>query len=329
MTKPVKPPSLDPARAGRLIRKFRGKRVVVLGDIMLDHYIWGDVSRISPEAPVPVVEVRHSTSNLGGAGNVAQNLESLGLVPLLVGVVGDDPEGAWIKGHLREARGVVVESDRPTTVKTRIIAHQQQIVRVDQEKKMPVAAASMAKLARFLDKEKPAGIIVSDYNKGIVTPALMERVLRLAASRRIPVYVDPKVENFGLYSPVIFISPNHHEAARIVGHPCHTNAEVERAGREILDRIDSRYLIIKRGEQGMSIFAKGAPPVHIPTTAREVFDVTGAGDTVIAAAAAALLAGATIVEAALLANAAAGVVVGKIGTAVCSPEELLESISRS
>jgi len=321
-------PALDSARARRIIGKFPGRRVVVLGDIMLDHYIWGDVSRISPEAPVPVVEVRHSTSNLGGAGNVAQNLESLGLTPLLVGVVGDDQEGSWIKRHLRETRGVIVEPGRPTTVKIRVIAHHQQIVRVDQEKKMTVSAGAAAKLLRFLEKEKPAGIVISDYNKGIVTPSLIERVLRFAASRRIPVFVDPKVENFGLFSPVTFISPNHHEAARIVGHPCHTNTEVESAGREILDRSASRYLIIKRGEQGMSIFEKGAPPTHLPTTAQEVFDVTGAGDTVIATAAAALLAGATIGEAAILANAAAGVVVGKIGTAVCTREELAEALKR-
>ena len=322
-------PTLDSVKARRIIRKFAGKRVIVLGDIMLDRYIWGDVSRISPEAPVPIVEVRHSTSSLGGAGNVAQNLESLGLVPLLVGVVGNDEEGAWIKRRLRKSRGVIVEPGRPTTVKMRIIAHQQQVVLVDHEKKKPVSAGAAAKIARFLEKEDAAGIVVSDYNKGIVTAALMEKVLSLAAARKIQVFVDPKVENFRLYSPVTFISPNHHEAARIVHHPCHSNAEVERAGREILDMVSSRYLIIKRGEQGMSIFEKGAAPSHIPTTAREVFDVTGAGDTVIAAAAAALLAGAAIGEAAILANAAAGVVVRKIGTAVCTSAELAEAIARS
>jgi D-glycero-beta-D-manno-heptose-7-phosphate kinase len=321
-------PTLDSGKARRIVRKFAGRRVIVLGDIMLDRYIWGDVSRISPEAPVPVVEVRESTSCLGGAGNVARNLESLGLAPLLVGVVGDDEEGVWIKRHLRESRGVAVDPGRPTTVKMRIIAHQQQVVRVDQEKKKPVSAAAAAKIVRFLERADAAGIVISDYNKGIVTPALMESVLALAAAKKLPVFVDPKVENFRLYSPVTFISPNHHEAARIVHHPCHSNAEVERAGREILDMVASRYLILKRGEQGMSIFEKGVPPSHIPTTAREVFDVTGAGDTVIAAAAAALLAGASIGEAAILANAAAGVVVGKIGTAVCSPKELAEAVGR-
>lgn len=322
-------PTLDSGKARRIIRKFAGKRVIVLGDIMLDRYIWGDVSRISPEAPVPVVEVRQSTSCLGGAGNVAQNLEGLGLSPLLVGVVGDDEEGAWIKRHIRESRGVIVETGRPTTVKMRIIAHHQQIVRVDQEKKKPISDETAAMIVRILEKADADGIVISDYNKGVATPALMARVLPFASAKKIPVFVDPKVESFRLYSPVTFISPNHHEAALIVQHPCHTNAEVERAGREILEMIGSRYLIIKRGEQGMSIFARDAAPVHMPTTAREVFDVTGAGDTVIAAAAAALLAGADIGEAAVLANAAAGVVVGKIGTAVCSPEELARAINRS
>jgi rfaE bifunctional protein kinase chain/domain len=319
--------ALDPDSARRIIRRFQGKRVIVLGDIMLDRYLWGDVSRISPEAPVPVVEVRQSTSCLGGAGNVAQNLESLGIAPLLVGVVGDDEEGVWIKRRIRESRGILVEPERPTTVKMRIIAHHQQVVRVDQEKKMPVGSGTEDRIARFLEKEEAAGIVISDYNKGIVTSTLMNRVLPRAAAKNIPVFVDPKVENFPLYSPVTFISPNHHEAERIVRHSCRTESEVEQAGGEILDMISSRYLIIKRGEQGMSIFEKGRTPTHIPTTAREVFDVTGAGDTVTAAAAAALLAGATIREAAMLANAAAGVVVGKIGTAACAPEELINALA--
>jgi len=321
-------PALDAARARRLILRFKGKRVLVLGDIMLDRYIWGDVSRISPEAPVPVVEVRRSSSCLGGAGNVAQNLESLGLAALLVGVVGDDEEGAWIKRRIRDSRGVLVDPERPTTVKMRIVAHQQQVVRVDQEKKKAVSEEIAVRIVRILEKSGADGLVISDYNKGIVTPALMKRVLPWAAARRLPVFVDPKVENFLLYSPVTFIAPNHHEAERIVRHPCRTGAEVERAGREILDLVDCRYLIIKRGEEGMAIFEKGKDPTHIPTTAREVFDVTGAGDTVTAAAAAALLAGAPIREAAILANAAAGVVVGKIGTAVCTPEELAAALGR-
>jgi rfaE bifunctional protein kinase chain/domain len=320
------PPTLDLSQAKRLVRRFRGRRVLVLGDLMLDRYIWGDVSRISPEAPVPVVEVRKSTSTLGGAGNVAANLTSLGAIPLLVGIVGDDGEGTWVKRHAGLSRGILVDPARPTTVKTRIIAHHQQVVRVDQEKKMALSPEAEQRIARFVEKERYDGIVVSDYDKGLVTKPLMARVLGHARGKRIPVFVDPKVENFELYPGVTFVAPNHHEAARIVHHPCHSTDEVERAGREILEMTGGRYVIIKRGEQGMSIFEKGKTPIHIPTVAREVFDVTGAGDTVIATAALALLSGAKIVEAAILANAAAGVVVAKIGTATCTADELLKAL---
>jgi rfaE bifunctional protein kinase chain/domain len=320
--------ALDLPRMARLIRKFKNRRILVLGDLMLDRYIWGDVSRISPEAPVPVVEVRKSTSCLGGAGNVGRNLTGLGADPLVVGVVGDDEEGVWVKRHVGEGRGVFIDPARPTTVKMRIIAQSQQVVRVDQEKKKAVADEIRKKIVRLIKREDYEGIVISDYNKGIVTKALTEQILPFAREKGIPVFVDPKIENFAFYSPVTFMAPNHHEAEHIVGHACQTDADIERAGREILSIIKSDYLIIKRGEQGMSIFEKGRPPLHIPTIAREVFDVTGAGDTVIATASLALLAGATIREAAVLANAAGSVVVGKIGTAACTPEELLTALER-
>jgi len=319
--------SLSLPKARRAVHGFRNRRVLVLGDLMLDKYIWGSVSRISPEAPVPVVEVQKSTTALGGAGNVAHNLQALKAAPLLVGVVGDDEEGQWIKKNVPDGRGIFLDPERPTTVKTRIIAQHQQVVRVDQEKKQAITAEMEDRMVRFIQKEKIAGIIVSDYNKGIVTKSMMARVLSFAAEARIPVFVDPKVENFALFTPVTFISPNHHEAERVVRHSCRTDAEVEKAGREIMEMISCLYLIIKRGEQGMSIFERGKKPVHIPTIAREVFDVTGAGDTVIATAALAVIGGMSIREAAVLANAAGGVVVGKIGTAVCAPEELLAAIA--
>ncbi len=320
--------TFDTPKMRRIIRKFRGRRVLVLGDLMLDKFIWGTVSRISPEAPVPVVAVERSTSCLGGAGNVERNLAGLGAAPVLVGVVGADEEGAWVKRRAAESRGVFVDPRRPTTVKMRIIAHHQQVVRVDEEKKRPVPVGIEDRILAFIRKNDAAGIIISDYGKGIVTAGLMARVLPLARERKIPVFVDPKVENFALFSPVTFISPNHHEAAKIVGHPCETTADVEKAGREIMALISAFYLIIKRGERGMSLFEKDKPPLHIPTVAREVFDVTGAGDTVIAAAALAILAGASLREAAVIANAAAGVVVGKLGTATCSPEELFQALGR-
>ncbi|HUU38064.1 MAG TPA: D-glycero-beta-D-manno-heptose-7-phosphate kinase [Candidatus Desulfaltia sp.] len=317
----------DRDRFVRVIRKFKTKKVLVLGDLMLDRYIWGAVSRISPEAPVPVVEVQKDSLCLGGAGNVAQNLHSLGATPLLTGVVGNDPEGRWIRDNAAGSQGIFVDRSRPTTVKTRIIAHHQQVVRVDLEKKGTLSAGMEKKILDHLRLEEYDGLLISDYNKGIVNPSLMAKTLSLAEERRIPVFVDPKVPHFLLFSPVTLITPNHFEAEKIVGHDCRTEAEVEKAGAEILSLISSRYLIIKRGEEGMAVFEQDRKPIHIPTVAREVFDVTGAGDTVIGAAGLALLCGATIREAALIANAAAGIVVGKIGTATATPRELLSALA--
>lgn len=310
----------------KIINDFTKQKVLVLGDIMLDKYIWGNVGRISPEAPVPVVEVSKDTSCLGGAGNVAHSLESLDASPLLVGVVGDDPEGLWIKENVPDSRGIFVDGSRPTTVKTRIIAHHQQIVRVDLEKKSPLSVKMEEQIVRFIQEEKCDGILISDYNKGTLSRSLVSKTLSFFRKRKYPVFVDPKFQNFFLYSPVTLITPNHHEAARIVNHECATDAQVEKAGEKILSRIVAPYLIIKRGEQGMSVFEKRKKVRHIPTGAKEVFDITGAGDTVIATASLALLAGSTIMEAAVLANAAAGIVVGKIGTATVTTEELLSSL---
>lgn len=321
--------TLDPKRLGRIVRGFRKRKVLVLGDLMLDKYIWGRVSRISPEAPVPVVEVSRDSSALGGAGNVCHNLESLGAAPVLVGVVGKDEAGRWIRRHVPDGRGILTDHGRPTTVKTRIIAHNQQVVRVDLERKRPIGEAIERRILRFVEQEAFDGIVFSDYNKGMLTAGLLGAILPLARERGATVCADPKVDNFSLFSPITLITPNHHEAERIVHHECRTDAQAERAGEEILATIDSRYLILKRGEQGMSVFERGKKPVHIPTIAKEVFDVTGAGDTVIATAALALLCGATIWEAAYLANAAAGIVVGKIGTATVTPDELLVTAGRS
>jgi rfaE bifunctional protein kinase chain/domain len=319
---------LDLKKISKTIGLFQDRRVLVLGDLMLDRYIWGRVSRISPEAPVPVVEVSGSTSALGGAGNVAHNVLSLGAFPLLVGVVGDDEEGRWIRESMTENRGILIDRKRPTTVKTRIVAHHQQVVRVDQEKRRAFAPEIEAALVDFIKSERFEGIIISDYNKGLITRPLMKKVLPLAQRRRIPVFVDPKVENIRLYAPVTLIAPNHLEAERIIHLPCQTDSEVEAAGRRILDLLGCRYLIIKRGEQGLSVLEKSRPAIHLPTIAREVFDVTGAGDTVVAAAGLAILSGASIREAAILANVAAGIVVGKIGTATVTPAELRQALQR-
>jgi D-glycero-beta-D-manno-heptose-7-phosphate kinase len=325
----LKAPNFSPEKTARIIGRFKTKRVLVLGDLMLDRYIWGAVSRISPEAPVPVVEVKKDSLCLGGAGNVAQNLRSLGAEPVLAGVVGDDPEGRWIRDNAVESRGVFFDTSRPTTVKTRIIAHHQQVVRVDLEQKGTLSAELEKKILGFIRKEEYSGLLISDYDKGVINPSLMAKALSLAREKAIPVFADPKVSHFRLYSPVTLITPNHLEAEKIVGHGCQTNAEVEQAGAEILSLVSCRYLIIKRGEQGMTVFEQKRRPLHIPTVAREVFDVTGAGDTVIAAATLALLSGATIGAAARIANAAAGIVVRKIGTATVTPEELQAALAES
>jgi D-beta-D-heptose 7-phosphate kinase/D-beta-D-heptose 1-phosphate adenosyltransferase len=318
--------AIEMKRMEKIITNFTKKTVLVLGDLMMDKYIWGDVSRISPEAPVPVVEVRKDTRCLGGAGNVSNNLESLGAAPLQVGVVGKDEEGEWIKNRLPENKGIFVDEKRPTIVKTRIIAHQQQVVRVDLEQKSSIPVKMENQILRFIQEEKCDGILLSDYNKGTLTKALMKKLLPYAEAKRIPVFVDPKIGNFFLFSPVTLITPNHHEAEEIVHHSCLSDTDVERAGANILSRISARYLILKRGERGMTVFEKEKRPYHIPTTAREVYDVTGAGDTVIAVATLALLAGASIKEAAILSNAAAGIVVGKLGTATLTSVELLRGL---
>jgi rfaE bifunctional protein kinase chain/domain len=320
--------NIDFERFQTIVQRFKSKKILVLGDLMLDKYIWGDVSRISPEAPVPVVEVKADTSCLGGAGNVSHNLESLGSYPLLVGVIGKDEPGRWIKKNIQDSRGIFIDGKRPTTVKTRIIAQHQQVVRVDWEKKSLISPAIEKQIFDFIQKEHYDGLILSDYNKGTLTKSLMNKVLPSAQQRKIPVFVDPKVENLHLFSSVTLITPNHSEAAKIVGHECHTHSQVEEAGKEILSLIHTLYLIIKRGEQGMTVFERGKKPIHIPTIAKEVFDVTGAGDTVIATASLALLAGATIQEAAIIANTAAGIVVGKIGTATVAAQELLSAFKR-
>lgn len=318
--------SLDRSRMKRIIGKFRKQKVLVVGDLMLDKYIWGNVSRISPEAPVPVVEVKRDSRLLGGAGNVANNLGSLGASPTLVGVVGRDESGRWIRNHVVDKRGIFMDPTRPTTIKTRIIAHHQQIVRVDMEKKKAVSEAMTQRILDFVIREKCRGVILSDYSKGLLSENLLSGLLSHTREAGIMVFVDPKTTHFPFFSPVTLITPNHLEAEGIVRHECRTDAQVEKAGEEILSLVESRYLILKRGEQGMTVFERGKKPVHIPTLAKEVFDVTGAGDTVIAAAALALMSGANILEAATISNAAAGIVVGKIGTATASPEELLDSL---
>jgi D-beta-D-heptose 7-phosphate kinase/D-beta-D-heptose 1-phosphate adenosyltransferase len=312
---------------------MRGVPVLVLGDVMLDEFLWGRVARISPEAPVPVVEVSRQSFHLGGAANVAANLRALGGGAVLAGVVGDDGAADRLREALAaagiEAR-LVVDPSRPTTLKTRIVAHSQQVVRADRELAADVAGPAEDALFAVVRAELAGcrALVVSDYEKGVVTPRLLRRVLALARRRGVPVLVDPKLSRFALYRGVALVTPNQGEAERATGLTLRSADDVAEAGRRILALLRCDAVLITRGERGMSLFEQGRRGVHIPTAAREVFDVTGAGDTVIAAMALGRAARARTREAALLANLAAGVVVGKVGTAEASPAEVLAAFGR-
>lgn len=321
-------------RALEIIGNFPSSRVLVLGDLMVDHFIWGKVSRISPEAPVPVVEVTKENLMMGGSGNVVNNIHAMGGTVAVAGIIGSDGMGDWLQAKLQhmnvDTGGLVREIERPTTVKTRIVAHGQQMVRYDRESRQVVRPESIDRIVQYVSdiRDELQAIVVSDYNKGIVTEHLLEGIRQVAADRRIPVCVDPKRNDFTIYRDFDVITPNHHEAGRAVGventHEINSKgrAEIVRIGREIMKQYGFRAVLITRGEAGMDLFERGGRDFHIPAEAKEVFDVTGAGDTAIGIFALSLASGASFLEAAYLANKAAGVVVGKIGTATVSPAEL-------
>lgn len=324
--------ALRPSRARSLLKAMDGARVLVLGDVMLDEFIWGKVARISPEAPVPVVEVTGQSFHLGGAGNVAYNIRMLGGSAVLAGAVGGDAAGERVKAALAEAGVesslVVSDRGRPTTVKTRIIAHHQQVVRADREQADDIADALEDELIRRVGEGLPScrALVLSDYQKGVVTARIMKAILPLARRRRIPVFVDPKVRHLALYRRVAVVTPNQAEAEQATGIRVRTTADLHTAGRRLLQMLGCQAVLVTRGEHGMSLFERNRRPVHIPTAAREVFDVTGAGDSVIATLALASCAGARLPEAAVLANYAAGIVVGKLGTAAATPQEILAAV---
>jgi rfaE bifunctional protein kinase chain/domain len=323
--------ALSPARARALVATMRTRRVLVVGDVMLDEFLWGRVSRISPEAPVPVVRVERESFHIGGAGNVAANVRGLGGVAVLAGVVGGDAAGSRLREAVArggiEAR-LVTDGARPTTVKTRIVAHHQQVVRADREDTADVGGGRSAAVRQAAREALPGcgALVVSDYQKGVVTARLLRELIPLARRRRVPVLVDPKVPHFALYRGATLVTPNQLEAEEATGVRIGDERAAADAGRAILRALRCRATLVTRGEHGMCLVAQGRPPLHVPAAAREVFDVTGAGDTVIATMALAIAGGATFAEAAVLANAAAGVVVGKVGTAQVSPEELLAAL---
>ena len=319
------------------VRSLAGHKVMIIGDCMLDHYLAGDVSRISPEAPVPVVHVTREEYLLGGAGNVARNIAALGGSPHLISLVGDDEDGRTVR-TLLEADGVscrlVADGLRPTTRKTRILAQNQQIVRVDMENAAPLEGepldAVFAEIERHIDST--AVIILSDYGKGVISREFMERLRSLMGylERKPLILVDPKTVNYDLYQGVDLLTPNTKEASEGAGLPPGMHADgpdaVIAAGLALFRRLGCNHLLITLGGEGMALFESPERVRHIPTFARKVFDVTGAGDTVIAALALALSAGCGLLTAATLANYAAGITVGQIGAAVATPEEIVDAV---
>jgi D-beta-D-heptose 7-phosphate kinase/D-beta-D-heptose 1-phosphate adenosyltransferase len=324
----------DPETLINAIQGFSGRRILVLGDLMLDRFIWGSVSRISPEAPVPVVEIKKESTCLGGAANVASNIHSLGGIPVPLGIIGADFEGDRLRDEFRSLGspigGLVVDKARPTSIKTRIIAQHQQVCRTYREDKAPLSSVLQS---RIVEKFKTSlrtvdAVIVSDYAKGLLSASLLRQTLPLAKAAGKMVCIDPKFRNFSVYKPATIITPNTTEAEHASGISITGTQDLIRAGKRILRRSGIEHLLITRGEEGMALFESNARISHIPTVAQEVFDVTGAGDTVISTLALSLASGLTMLSAAVLSNIAAGIVVGKLGTASASPDELIAAIRK-
>jgi D-beta-D-heptose 7-phosphate kinase/D-beta-D-heptose 1-phosphate adenosyltransferase len=324
-----------PADASRVAR-FAEKRVLVIGDLMLDEFVWGKVSRISPEAPVPVVSVTGETYYPGGAANVARNLRELGAQVSLLGFVGADSAGdrlcTLLDGvGLQNTAGILRDAGRPTTVKSRIIARNQQVVRVDRERIAPLDAAQRARMTAFVDDlvDRIDGIVVADYGKGALDQQLADHIANVARQRGKVLTVDPHPHTPLVWKAATAIKPNRIEAFHAAGmrltppvEPASQDDPLLRAACELLRTWQPGSLLVTLGEQGMLLFQEGAAPFHIPTRAKEVFDVSGAGDTAIAVFTLGLLAGADPREAADLANRASGIAVGKLGTATVTPAEL-------
>ena len=315
-------------RLKKYIDGFSKGKILVIGDIIMDEYVWGDVSRISPEAPVPVVEVRNETKMLGGAANVIHNIATLGAKPTLCGVVGGDRTGKEILNKINNmglfSHGIVIEQDRTTSIKTRVVARNQQVVRFDRENRINMKLESTKSLLNFIEKalDDLDAIVVADYGKGVISASLMEGLRKLIQGSSVIITVDPNTGNFEYYHGVDVITPNHHEAGAFCRFKIIDEETLAKAGKQILHELDCNSVLITQGKNGMTLFESGGEINHIPTVAKKVFDVTGAGDTVISTFSLALASGLDLKSAAVLSNFAAGIVVGEVGTSTVSAEEL-------
>ncbi len=317
-----------------LLNAFGGRKVLVIGDVILDDYLWGDVRRICPEAPVPVVETRRRTSRPGGAGNSAANLVALGAEAWLCGVVGQDSAAEQLRIALREAgvelAGLLVDEDRPTTSKTRIIAHQQQVLRIDTEQTHALSPTLASALLTQVERRIPQAdaILLCDYAKGVLSPEIIARLIHLGKDANLPVVIDPKGKDYLRYRGATIIKPNFHELEQLGQRPIQTPLELHRAGNHLMAELEGTAVLVTQGDAGMTLFRPVAEPWHQPAAVpRAVYDVTGAGDTVVSLLALALACRASLVQAVHLANLAAGIVVGKLGTAVVSLSELQNALA--
>lgn len=319
-------------RLNDLKKGFDGKRIAVIGDMMLDGYFWGDVKRISPEAPVPVLEVEDEFFRFGGAANVALNILTLGGVPLPVGVIGNDSYGKIFSSLIDEKKmdgeGIIIDNNRPTTTKTRVIANNQHVVRIDKESKAYINHKIESKVLSYLETiiGKLDGIILQDYNKGVLTPSLIKEIISLANKKNILVTVDPKFDNFFEYKNVTVFKPNRKETETVLGIRIKDDKDISSAGKNLLNKLNSEYVLLTLGEVGIAVFEKGDKERRMPTKARKVADVSGAGDTVISTLTIALAAGANIYESCFLANYAAGIVCGEVGIVPIEKEILFDTV---
>ena len=320
---------LDSRRLQSLLDRFARVRLLVVGDVVLDEYVWGDVDRVSPEAPVPVVHVRNETVVLGGAANVARNATALGASVAVCSALGDDPGGRQVVGLLEDLGvdpdGLILVPGRPTTRKTRVIARSQQVVRFDRETLDPLPADAGRKLQRAVERALGSvdGVVIEDYGKGVLSRRVAAAIMRRARADGVPVAVDPK-NDVAPYRGAALLKPNLRETETLSGLPIANRSQLARAVRRLRRKIDGGAVVVTRGAEGMTCFEDDGDGVDVRTVAREVFDVQGAGDTTIAALVLALRAGASLLEAAIIANAAAGVVVAKVGTATASIDEVRE-----
>jgi len=326
--------NITEAKLKGIFKRSKGRKIAIIGDVMLDKYVYGTISRVSPEAPVPVVDIDKTEFRLGGAANVANNIKALEAEPVLIGVIGNDYDAKHYLDVMKSLGlstvGIIKDNNRPTTAKTRVIAHSQHVLRVDSEVKDDITSATRKKILNYLGKniKSFAAVILQDYNKGVLTKELIFQAISIARKNNKPVYVDPKFHNFFEYKDVTVFKPNRKETADILAMKIDGETSVKEAGRKLIDKLNCEYLVLTRGEKGMMLFDKEKNKtviLNIPTKARRVADVSGAGDTVISTIAVMLAGGASIIEAVMLANQAAGIVCEEVGIIPIYKKALIDS----